>query len=197
MKLVHHDAAGFHLAADAIRSGEIVAHPTETVYGLAVDPFSVEALQRLWQVKSRDAVNPVLIIVGDDAQLERVVTEVSARARRYMDHFWPGPLTLLLPKATTLPTELTAGYAKVAVRCPGHPLARRICIEAGMPLTSTSANRSGFPPATMPTEIGLDGVALCIDGGSLPPRPPSTIYDPDEDCVIRLGAIVLEELHAF
>ena len=194
MILVVPDDAGFEQAVNALQRDRVVAHPTETVYGLAANPFSPAALERLWKIKARDPKNPVLLIVDGVDQLAAITDEISARARQCMDRFWPGPLTLLLPKKTSLPTELTAGYPKVAVRCPAHPVPRRLCREAAMPLTSTSANRSGQQPASDPTQIELDGVALCLDGGGLPPSRPSTIYDPDDDRILRQGAIAAEAL---
>lgn len=194
MNLVAPDDDGMRRAVEALRAGEVVAHPTETVYGLAVNPFSPEALERLWETKGRDAGNPVLLIVSGVEQLHSVVREVSTRAHECIECFWPGPLTLLLPKAAHVPETLTAGRAKVAVRCPGHVVARRLCHDAGMALTSTSANRSGQPPATRPSDIVLEGVSLCIDAGPLAPSAPSTVYDPDEDRIVREGAVPADVL---
>lgn len=194
MIVVAPDDNGFAKAVDALRSGEVVAHPTETVYGLAVNPFSHAALKRLWDLKDRDPNHPVLLIVDDPAQLDAIVAEVSPRARRCIERFWPGPLTLLLPKTDSVPVELTGGRLKVAVRQPAHPVARRLCAQAATPLTSTSANRSGLPPARDPAAIRLPGVAVCLDGGVLPPSLASTIYDPDEDVVVRDGAVPAEAL---
>jgi L-threonylcarbamoyladenylate synthase len=194
--IVEANETGFLAAVAALRRDEIVAYPTETVYGLAVNPFSPAALERLWRVKGRDAGNPVLLIVCDATQLDSVASAVSPAARRCIEAFWPGPLTLLLPKSERVPMELTAGRSKVAVRQPGHAAAMRLCREAGMALTSTSANVSGHPAAMEVSAIELEGVSVCIDGGRLSPSGPSTIYDPDEDSIVRAGPISREQMLA-
>ena len=196
MIIVEPNYVGFLAAVAALRRDEIVAYPTETVYGLAVNPFSPAALGRLWRVKGRDAGNPVLLIVCDATQLDSVASAVSPAARRCIDAFWPGPLTLLLPKRASVPMELTAGRAKVAVRQPGHAVALRLCREAGMALTSTSANVSGRPAAMEASAIALEGVSVCIDGGRLSPSAPSTIYDPEADVIVRELPILREHVLA-
>ena len=184
-------------AAALVRAGEIVAYPTETVYGLAVDPFSVTALEKLFAVKGRAETNPVLLIVSNIDQVIQVVSTISDDARTYADRFWPGPLSMLFPKSDRIPAALCAGGPKVCVRIPAHETARALCAAVGHAITSTSANKSGKPPATSPHEIDLSGVALCIDGGTLPPSQPSTIFDPDTRTILREGAISSESLTDF
>lgn len=194
MRIVSPDPAGVADAAKAIRRGEIVAYPTETVYGLGADPFNEDALARLFGVKGRDASAPVLLIVDSPERLEAICLDVSQNALACMRQFWPGPLSLLLPKKPILPDSLTAGSPKVCVRCPGAQTARAFCAAAGGIVTSTSANRSGEPPATSLSDITFEGIALGIDGGTLPPSAPSTVFDPDEGVILRLGAVGKDDL---
>ncbi len=189
MRIVAPDAAGLAAAVEALRAGEVVAYPVETVYGLAVDPFSGPAIQRLFEVKGRDAGNPILLIVAGETQLSQVAREISGRAAACIEAFWPGPLSLLLPKAGALPESITAGKPAVCVRCPAAAAARELCSLFGGALTSTSANRSGAAPATSLQQLALPGVALGIDAGALPSGPPSTIFDPARGRVLRAGPI--------
>jgi L-threonylcarbamoyladenylate synthase len=196
VRTVAPDASGLAEAAAALLAGEVVAYPTETVYGLAVDPFSEGAIDRLFAAKGRPESNPILLIVADEGQLARVAAEISMLARRCIDGFWPGPLSLLFPKTPDLPLRITAGGNSVCVRCPGSVIARDLCRAFGGPLTSTSANRSGEPPARAFDELELDGVALALDGGRLGDAPPSTVYDPETDRVLREGGITAAQLRA-
>jgi L-threonylcarbamoyladenylate synthase len=180
-------------AAGLLRTNEVVACPTETVYGLAVDPFSEVALGRLFAAKGRDDGNPVLLVVDNAAQLSVLAREVSDAARACMDAFWPGPLSLLFPAIAGLPERIVAN-GKVCVRCPACDTARALCRAFGAPLTSTSANRTGELPAVSALAIDLEGVALVLDGGALPPAMPSTVFDPDARAVLRSGALSLDVL---
>lgn len=183
-------------AAKALREGGVVAHPTETVYGLAADPFSESALRRLFEIKGRPDTNPVLVIIAGPAQLDGLAAEVSDDAARLMAAFWPGPLSLLLPRAARVPDLLTAGTASICVRCPAHAIARAICAAFGGAITSTSANRSGDAPAIAVAGAMLPGVALGIDAGELSPAQPSTIYDPATGKILRQGPVTREQIEA-
>jgi len=196
MKTLPATPEGIARAARAVRDGVVVAYPTETVYGLGADPFSDAAVHRLFEVKRRDPGNPVLLIVADLDQLERVVARVSDKARAYAEAFWPGPLSLLLPKAEALADAVTAGRDKVCVRCPASATARSLCEAVGSAVTSTSANRSGEPPARSLADVGLRGVAFGVDGGLLAPSLPSTVFDPDLGQVLREGVISSAQLAA-
>ena len=191
------NAEGIAEAARRIRVGGVVAYPTETVYGLGVDPRNEEALAALFRAKGRPDTNPVLVIVGSECQLEGIVDDLSPAARECIQHFWPGPLSLLLPAAPGLPDSIAPSGGKVCVRCPGHEVARRLCDAAGFAITSTSANQSGEPPATtasMCMELRIDAV---LDGGTLDSQIPSTVYDPDERRVLREGAVATSALLGF
>lgn len=196
MKTVEATLEGIAEAAASIQAGRVVAYPTETVYGLGVDPFSRAALEHLFAVKGRDPDNPVLVIVASPEDVYTVAGEVSPRAWAYIRAYWPGPLSLLLPKGPNLPKEVTAGRAKVCVRCSAGRIARELCRAVGGPITSTSANPSGLPPARSLSEIQLEGVALGVDGGTLPPSLPSTVFDPDLNEVLREGVVPTAELKA-
>ncbi len=181
----------------SLEKGLVVALPTETFYGLAVDPFREEALRRLFHVKHRPEDKPVLLLVGDEKDLDRLVRFLPPMARRLMERFWPGPLTLVLPAREGLPRFLTAGTGKVAVRLSPHPVVRRITRLYG-PITGTSANLSGNPPARTAAEVAknLPEVDLIVDAGKTPGQEPSTILDVSVDPprILREGAIKREEL---
>lgn len=194
MKIVAPTAEGICIAAEAIRAGEVVAYPTETVYGLGVDPFSEAALARLIEVKGRDPNKPFLLIAADMDQVARVACDISLRAQVYAAAFWPGPLSLLLPKAPGSAHAVAGDSGKVCVRIPACDTARELCRMVGGAVTSTSANPAGGPPARHLAEIVLAGVAVGIDGGVLAPSPPSTVYDPDLDIIVREGAISRQQL---
>ena len=197
MKVVPPTPEGIEAAAQAIRAGEVVAYPTETVYGLAVDPFSEDALQRLFSAKERPGSNPILLIVADAGQLAQVVSAVSPRAHACIQAFWPGPLSMLFPKSPRLPDALTAASSKVCVRQPACVIARDLCLAFGGAITSSSANISGGVPARSPDDIRLSMVSLCIDGGVLGSSPPSTVFDPDTGRVLRAGVISDDALAEF
>jgi len=192
MITVKPDEAGLAFAVEALRKNEVVACPTETVYGLAVNPFSEKALEALFNVKGRDRGKAVLVLISDPSQLQGIVTEVSSRAEKCMKAFWPGPLSLLLPAKPGLPKMLTGGREKICVRCTSSPVAQQLCRLWSGPLTSTSANLSGEPPALEPGLAALPGVSVLIDGGVLTESEPSTVYDPDEDLLLRPGPIGVE-----
>jgi len=197
MKILPPQSSGFQDAADVLRKDGIVAYPTETVYGLAVNPFSPAALERLLDAKGRDASKGILLIVADSNQLERVVRDMPDEALPLIEAFWPGPLTLLFPATGDVADMLLGPSGKVAVRCPGHAAARELCAVFGGPLTSTSANRAGEAPATRPEAIELPGVDAVLDGGMLPPAQPSTLLDPETGTILREGAIDRQTLAPF
>lgn len=196
MKRLPASEAGLAEAAGMLRAGYVVGHPTETVYGLAVDPWNVEALMRLLDVKGRDAAKGLLLIAADRGQVERAAV-IPPEAERCIERFWPGPLTLVLPKRADLPDLAAGGRTTIGVRIPGCAVARRLCMVFGGPVTSTSANRSGEPPARRIEDFALTGVACVIDGGAADPEAlPSTLLDPLSGEVLREGAISKNELAA-
>jgi L-threonylcarbamoyladenylate synthase len=187
---------GIREAAKVIRDGGIVAYPTETVYGLAVNPYSPEAIERLFAAKGRDTSCPVLLIIGDMYQLTDDVAVIVPNDVAFIRSFWPGPLSLLLAKSPQIPDILTGGGPKICVRWTSHPVAQALCKEVGTAITSTSANRSGQAPARSVADLDLPDIDLALDGGTLEPGPSTTVFDPETGTILRAGAIPEEALWA-
>ncbi len=181
-----------------LREGKVVAVPTETFYGLAVDPWNEKALKRLYILKGRPEGKPVLLLLGEEADLFLVVKELSPLARKLMARFWPGPLTLVLPAREGLPRPLVAQTGKVAVRLTPQPVTRALIRDYGRPLTGTSANLSGRPPAKTAEEVVtyLPQVDLVLDAGPCAGRAPSTIVEVGEERIVLLreGVISFQEI---
>ena len=165
--------------AAVVRAGGVLAMPTDSVYGLGVNPFDETAVRRLCAIKGRDEGKPILVLIADRSQLQGVVGTLPAAAAKLMDRFWPGPLTIVCPAAPALPKALTAGTGTIGVRLAAHPLLVRLLRHVG-PLTGTSANRSGDAPARTAEEVEqlLGGdVDLILDGGPSAVTAPSTVVD--------------------
>ena len=194
MRRVAADAEGVAAAAAAIRSGLVVAIPTDTLYGLAVDPFRDDAVARVFDAKGRPSARAVPLIAADTEQVAANLGSLSAVARRLADAFWPGPLTLLLDAPVALAPMVTAGTGRVGVRVPAHATARALCRACAMPLTATSANLSDRPPTDDPDEVARtlsSRIELLLDGGRTPGGPPSTIVDVTAEMprLVRPGAV--------
>ena len=165
-------------AARIIAAGGVVALPTDTLYGLAVDPCNAAAVERLFQVKQRPAEKPISLLISDRAMLREWVVDVTPEAKCLMDAFWPGPLTLIF-KGAALPDRLTAGTGTIAIRLPSDPFLVRLIEAVGRPITATSANLSGGPDLHSAQQVfaTLGGaVDLIIDGG-IRTGLPSTLVD--------------------
>lgn len=189
-------------ACDVLRSGGVVAYPTDTLYGLAVDPRRADAVERLYAAKGRDASVAIPLIAASIEQAREVAIlgELEMRLARA---FWPGPLTLVMPARPVLTAALLAGGSTVAIRVPSHAVARELCRVFGFPLTATSANRSGEQPAASAHEVIASFVSeidLLLDAGAAPGGPPSTIVEiaTSGPRLVRSGAVpwnrVLESL---
>ncbi|WP_300539549.1 L-threonylcarbamoyladenylate synthase [Sphingosinicella sp.] len=197
------DTAGVSLAAALLRIGSVVAVPTETVYGLAADATNADAVARIYAAKGRPSFNPLIAHVsGADMAAEHV--EVSPLARRLIDAFWPGPLTLVLPRKPGSPIAaiVTAGLPTLAVRCPDHPVPQALIAALGRPLAAPSANASGQISATRAEHVlkSLGGrIPLIIDGGPCKGGIESTIVAVDGHRlrVLRPGGVPREALEAF
>ena len=164
--------------AAIIRAGGIVAIPTETSYGLAVEPFNDTALDRLFILKKRPPSKPVLVLIDSLERLKYLVTEIPEVYEPLIRSFWPGPLTLIFPALPTLPQLVTAGTGTIGVRVSSHRLATGICQRAGGAITATSANISGTQPARNSQQIQMmfdNRVDMIVDGGTLNQTPPSTV----------------------
>src|SRR5262249_35901015 len=130
------------IATDLLRKGRLVAFPTETVYGLGANALDVLAVERIYRAKGRPTYNPLIVHIADRAKAHEVVSDWNDRAEALATHFWPGPLTLVLPKRPNVPDGVTAGLGTVAVRVPSHPIAHALLQAAGIPVAAPSANRS-------------------------------------------------------
>jgi L-threonylcarbamoyladenylate synthase len=182
-------------AVEALEGGGIVAYPTETFYGLGVKFDLVGPLERLHALKGRPAEKAMPLIIGGMEALPALTREVNPTARQLMERFWPGPLSILLPAVEGLPGQIVAN-SKVAVRVPGESFALRLSRAAGFPITATSANPSGLPPARdAETAIAYFGesIDLVLDGGATPGGLPSTVVDVTDGSitVIRQGPVMV------
>ncbi|MCI5166325.1 MAG: threonylcarbamoyl-AMP synthase [Candidatus Electrothrix sp. GM3_4] len=189
------DPAALSEAARLLSQGGLVAFPTETYYGLGVDPFNAEALERLFAVKQRQPDKPVLVLVAEQGQVVQLAVEIPAVFPQLMASFWPGPLTLVFPGRSTLPALLTGGTGNIGIRQSPHPLASQLLHVFGGPITATSANRSGSLPATTAAEIqeslGSE-IDLILDGGTTPGGAGSTLVGCDQEerlCCLRAGVV--------
>lgn len=186
--------AFFAEARTVLRSRGVLALPTETFYALAVDPFDEAVLARLFALKARPTAKPVLVLIAGPAMLFQVARELPAAAIPLMAAFWPGPLTLILPARLDLPPLLTGGTGTIGLRQPRQDLVCRLMAALGLPLTGTSANRSGQEALTtagaVAREFG-DGVDLILEAGPCPGGLPSTIVDVtvSPPRLVRAGAI--------
>lgn len=187
------------VAAAFLRKGEVVAFPTETVYGLGADAFNSAAVRRIYRAKGRPPDNPLIVHLASVEMVHQVTRTLSRSAERLMSHFFPGPLTLVVPRHPSLPLAVTAGLDTVGIRVPGHPVAEAFLRASGVPVAAPSANRSGRPS---PTTWGaardeLDGRISCIlQGGASPVGLESTVVDCTGSRleILRPGAVTLEEL---
>ena len=189
-------------AAKWIRAGYVVAIPTDTLYGLAADPFSAAAVARVFDVKGRAADRALPLIAADVAQIASSLGRLSEMATRLADRFWPGPLTLLMPAARQLAREVSGETGTVGVRVPADAIARAVCAACGHPVTATSANLSGAPAAATADDVEDalgDRIEFMLDAGPTPGGAPSTIVDvtAGEPRLVRAGAIAWEEIQAW
>ncbi|MDH5202316.1 MAG: L-threonylcarbamoyladenylate synthase [Nitrospirota bacterium] len=189
-------------AVDALKNGSIIAYPTETFYGLGTKFDMEDSLKRLYDIKQRPKEKPMPLIIGNNKLLSVVAVNVNQIALSFIEKFWPGPLTLILPAKKNLSEYITAGTGKVAVRIPGESFALSLAKTADFPISATSANLSGMPPA-QDTEAVIryfgDKIDLIFDSGSSTGGLPSTIVDVigDEINILREGAISRESIKIF
>jgi L-threonylcarbamoyladenylate synthase len=186
-------------AAEILRAGGLVALPTETVYGLGANALDRAAVERIFAAKSRPAWDPIIVHIASEAMLEGLVEEAPAAARRLMEHFWPGPLTLLLPRAPAVPDAVTAGRPLVGVRMPAYPVALELIRRAQVPVAAPSANRFGHISPTTAQHVldDLDGrIDAILDAGPSPRGVESTVLDPSVTPMViyRPGAVTAEQI---
>jgi L-threonylcarbamoyladenylate synthase len=193
------DEAAIRRAAEMIRAGGLVAFPTETVYGLGADALSGSAVARIFEAKERPRGNPLIVHLAGAADLENVAARVPPQARAAAARFWPGPLTLVLPRADRVPLITTGGLDTVAARVPSHPVALALINASDRPIAAPSANRSGRPSPTRAQHVlaDLDGrIELILDGGPTPVGVESTVLDmtTEPPTLLRPGGVTLEQL---
>ncbi len=188
-------------AADVIRAGGLVAFPTETVYGLGANALDAAAVERIFAAKGRPATNPIIVHISEASAIVNVAAIWPETAARLVERFWPGPLTLVVPKSEKVPPIVTAGGPTVAVRCPNHPVARALIRAAGVPIAAPSANRSTELSPTRAEHVlkGLNGrIDLVLDGGPCPGGIESTVVDVtgERPRVLRPGLVTVPMLEA-
>jgi L-threonylcarbamoyladenylate synthase len=186
-------------AAALIRAGEVVAFPTETVYGLGADGLSEAAVKKIFKAKGRPQDNPLILHVDSVQMLEKLVVEIPEDAYRCIERFWPGPLTMLFRKSKVVPEIITAGLETVAIRMPSHPLALELIRRSGTPIAAPSANTSGRPSPTRASHVveDMEGkIAMIIDGGETGVGLESTVLDLTErvPMILRPGGVTLEDI---
>ncbi|MDD4080729.1 MAG: L-threonylcarbamoyladenylate synthase [Eubacteriales bacterium] len=194
------DQAGILKAAEALKTGLLVGVPTETVYGLAADALNPQAVRAIFQAKGRPADNPLIVHVLNKAQAEGLAV-ITPLAEMLMDAFWPGPLTLVVPRQKIVPDVVTAGLDTVALRAPSHPAMRKLLLESGLAIAAPSANRSGAPSPTTAEHVmnDLNGlIPLVLDGGPCEVGLESTVADAAGSIpvVLRPGAVTPEMIAA-
>jgi len=188
------DAESIGRAAALLRGGAVAAIPTDTLYGLAADPFSATAVQRIFAIKDRATERALPLVASSLEQVQSRIGALTPLARRLAERHWPGPLTLVVDAPGTLAPDVTAGGSTVGVRVPAHDVTRALCEACGHPLTATSANLSGHPATDDPDAVFRaigDRIDLLVDAGVSPGGLPSTVVDVTgiEPRLIRAGAI--------
>lgn len=185
--------------AKSLAEGGLVVFPTETVYGLGANALLEESVKNIFKAKGRPSDNPLIVHVASKNQVSEVVSAIPKAAEKVMEHLWPGPITLIMPRASRISNAVTAGLDTVAVRFPSHPVARRLLVEAGVPVAAPSANTSGRPSPTKAAHVveDLDGkVDYILDGGNCSVGLESTVLDttvtPPQ--ILRPGGISKQQL---
>jgi len=195
------NAEAVHEAAEILRKGEIVAFPTETVYGLGANAFNPIAVARIFEVKRRPHFDPLIVHVASQGDLDKLVNEIPSDAKKVVEQFWPGPLTIVLLKKEDVPEIVTSGLSTVAVRMPRHPMALSLIKEAGFPIVGPSANPFGYlSPTTaehVRDQLG-NQIDFILDGGPCEVGVESTIisFSGTKPKLLRPGGVPLEEIES-
>lgn len=196
---VNDSSEKYNEAACLLKDGQVVGIPTETVYGLAGNAYSEDSVKRIFEAKGRPQDNPLIVHISEFSELYELVSEVPENAKILADAFWPGPLTMILPKSDKVPLCVTAGLNTVAVRCPAHPIANKLIKVSGIPLAAPSANLSGKPSPTKAEHVykDLNGrIPMIIDGGECEEGVESTVVTLATPVpkLLRPGNITLKQL---
>ncbi|MBI2343087.1 MAG: threonylcarbamoyl-AMP synthase [Deltaproteobacteria bacterium] len=186
-------------AVDFLRNGHVVAYPTETFYGLGVDFSNERAIKRLYELKRRDQGLPIALLVADMPMLAHCVTAIPDPARLMMRRFWPGPLTICFSAAETISRSLTTNTGKIGIRISSHPIATAMVRQFGRPMTTTSANLSGYPPSLEVRHVRRyfqDRIDCIVDGGECIASRGSTVIDIADEtmAIIREGAVPSDDV---
>jgi len=182
-----------------LEEGELVAIPTETVYGLAGNALNASSVAKIFSVKNRPEFDPLIVHVADIEQAQNYVTEIPEKAKILANHFWPGPLTILLKKKNNIPDLVTAGLDTVGIRCPDHPLTHQLLTSLSFPLAAPSANPFGYVSPTRPEHVNEqlgNKIKYILDGGPCTIGIESTIIGFEEDVpvIYRLGGLTAEKI---
>jgi L-threonylcarbamoyladenylate synthase len=201
---IHPDDPEPHLirqVADALQRGEVAALPTDTFYGLAVDPVNLRAVENIYELKSRARHKPLSLLIADVSQAYDVARSIDSAFDRLAERFWPGPLTIIVKAGTKLPLRVTANTGNVALRVPEAPICRALVEELGLPITATSANLRGLPECTYAAcvrEQFGEKIPLIVDGGPTARSVATTIVDlsggGNSWMILREGAIPTHEI---
>ncbi|HZJ83714.1 MAG TPA: L-threonylcarbamoyladenylate synthase [Clostridia bacterium] len=196
---IHEDYKIIKRAASLIKEGQVVAFPTETVYGLGANALDGQAVERIFKAKGRPGDNPLIVHIANRRDVEPLVLGISPKIHKLMEVFWPGPLTIILKKNHKVPSQTTAGLDTVALRMPGHPIALALIQEAGVPIAAPSANRSGKPSPTRAQHVVDDlcgRIPMILDGGEAQVGLESTVLDMSGSIptILRPGGVTLEML---
>jgi len=186
-------------ASELIRAGQVVAFPTETVYGLGANALDPRAVEKIFKAKGRPGDNPLIVHVSKTRDVDRLISELPPKARVLMEAFWPGPLTIIFKKSPIVPDKVTAGLNTVAIRMPNHPVALKLIDCCGFPIAAPSANRSGHISPTTAQHVleDMEGrIPLILDGGKCSVGLESTVLDLTAQIpvILRPGGVTLEML---
>ncbi len=188
-------------AKTLLEQGELVAIPTETVYGLAGNALDVNAVTKIFQVKDRPYFDPLIVHVADFASAELFVNEIPTFAKKLAEHFWPGPLTILLKRKPIIPDLVTSGLETVGIRCPDHSLTNKLLQSLSFPLAAPSANPFGYISPTQPSHVNDqlgEKIKYILDGGECKVGIESTIigFDQARPTIYRMGGLSIEEIES-
>jgi len=196
------DDLAIGLACELLKKGEVVAFPTETVYGLGADALNPYAVAKIFEIKKRPHFDPIIVHVADLDWVKRIVRDFPEEVRRITNRFWPGPLTVILEKNEKVPDIVTAGLPTVGIRMPSHPVARKLIDSFGGPIAAPSANPFGYISPTRASHVARllkEKISLVIDGGEPSFGIESTVISVRDGkiYIYRFGALTLEELSEF
>lgn len=188
-------------AADQLKQGRVLGMPTDTFYGLAVDPFNLHAVERVYEIKERGRHKPLSLLIESIEQAEQLASDLPDEFYMLAERFWPGPLTIIVKAAPGLPLKVTANTGNIAIRVPAAAIPLQVIRAAKVPITATSANLSGAAECTTAEAVQAqlqDRVSMIVDGGTSPRSVPSTIVHLDRRGykLMRQGAIPKEQIEA-